>query len=150
MKWRSVVAGLSLALAGCSNFPRDTEGTLDRIKRDKVLHVGLAAPLAPAGMDERARHLIRQVAQEAGASVRVEQGYQEILFDQLENGEVDLVVGRFEAKSPWAKLVSFGPPLLRETQGKTEFHLVAAMRNGENALISLVEREARNIAPDAQ
>ena len=64
--------------------------------------------------------------------------------------EVELVVGRFEAKSPWSKMVSFSPPLAREKQGKTEFMLAAAMRNGENGWIALVEKAARDVAPEAQ
>ena len=148
--WRSLAAAFCVALVGCGEFPRDSEGTLDRIKRDRTLIVGLAAPLAPERLDGRAESLVQQIAAETGATVRLQQGHQEMLFDRLEQGEVDIVLGRFEAKSPWATLVSFGPPLVREKQGKTEFHLTAAMRNGENALISLVEREARNVAPDAQ
>ncbi|HEX8585375.1 MAG TPA: hypothetical protein VF680_13330 [Allosphingosinicella sp.] len=77
-------------------------------------------------------------------------GDAEPMLDQLEQGELDLVIGRFEKKSPWAKLVTIGPPLRREMQGKTEFRLAPVLRNGENAWIALVEREVRDAAPEAQ
>ena len=148
---RSVATlALSLILVGCERFPEDADGTLARIQSEQVIRIGLVAPLVRSRMDSRAKALIERVSAAAAAPVMLSEGYQEALFDQLERGDLDLVIGRFEKKSPWAKLVTLGPPLLREKQGKTEFHLAAGMRNGENAWISLVERESRNLAPDAQ
>lgn len=80
----------------------------------------------------------------------IERGDAEGLLKGLEQGRLDLVLGRFEKKSPWLSLVTFSPPLRVEKEGKETFHLAAAMRNGENAWIGLVEREARDVAPEAQ
>ncbi|HZW46129.1 MAG TPA: hypothetical protein VFF61_01270, partial [Microvirga sp.] len=107
-------------------------------------------PLGEGELDPKAAQLIQRVSSNAGAQARLESGGAEPLLDRLEAGDLDLVLGRFEKKSPWARLVTFGPPLRVEKQGKTTFHLTAAMRNGENAWIALVEREARDVAPEAQ
>lgn len=72
-------------------------------------------------------------------------GDAEPLLARLEESELDLVVGRFTKTSPWATLVALTPPLATEKQGKTEIVLAAAMANGENEWISLVEREAREL-----
>jgi hypothetical protein len=142
---------LAAALAtSCGQFPRDPEDTLNRVRSEGSFRVGLVAPLGQGRLDAKAAQLIQRVSSSAGAQARLEIGDAEPLLDRLESGDLDLVLGRFEKKSPWARLVTFGPPLRVEKQGKTTFHLTAAMRNGENAWIALVEREARNVAPEAQ
>ena len=142
--------GLSLALlaaASCTDFPRDPEGTLDRVRAERSFRVGLVAPLA--GTDPKVGALLGRVARASGARARVESGDAEPLLNRLEEGELELVIGRFEAASPWKRMVSFSPPLRVEKHGKSSFHLVAAMRNGENAWIGLVEREARAVGDPA-
>ena len=141
---------LLLALAGCGDFPRDPHGTLDRIRAERQFRVGLVAPLGEEALDPRAAALLGRVGTAAGAAPRFARGDMETMLDRLETGEVELVLGRFDAKSPWSKMVSFSPPLAREKQGKTEFMLAAAMRNGENGWIALVEKAARDVAPEAQ
>jgi hypothetical protein len=141
---------LVLATAACGEFPRDPQGTLDQVRSTRVFLVGVVAPLGEGPADPKVETLLKGVAAASGARPRLESGDMESLLDRLEEGQLDLVVGRFEAKSPWATLVSFSPPLAKEKQGRTEFYLAAAMRNGENAWIGLVEREARRVAPEAQ
>ncbi len=123
---------------------------MERVRSQGSFRVGLVAPLGQGRLDPKAAQLIQRVSASAGAQARLESGDTEPLLDRLERGELDLVLGRFEKKSPWARLVTFAPPLRVEKQGKTTFHLTAAMRNGENGWIALVEREARNAAPEAQ
>jgi hypothetical protein len=139
--------GLSLALlaaGSCADFPRDPGGTLDRVRAEQSFRVGLVAPLS--GTDPKVDALLRRVALVSGARGQVESGDGEPLLARLEEGELDLVIGRFEAASPWKRMVSFSPPLRVEKLGNTKFNLVAAMRNGENAWIGLIEREARQVA----
>jgi hypothetical protein len=144
------VLGL-LALASCNaGFPRDPEGTLDRVRMERSFRVGLVAPLAEGTSEAKVDALLARIGKVSGASPSVEQGDAEPLLKRLEEGEIDLVIGRFEKKSPWKQLVTFGPPLRIERHGKAEFHLAPLMRNGENAWIALVEREARDVAPEAQ
>jgi hypothetical protein len=138
--------GLCVAIfsaASCADFPRDPNGTLDRVRAERSFTVGLVAPLS--GKDPRVSELLKRVAAVSGARGALESGDAEPLLNRLEEGELDLVIGRFESGSPWKKMVSFSPPLRVEMHGKTKFHLVAAMQNGENAWIGLVEREARDI-----
>ena len=142
--------GLSLALlaaGSCADFPRDPEGTLNRVRAERSFRIGLVAPLS--GSDPKVDALIRRVSKVSGARGQVESSDAEPLLNRLEEGELDLVIGRFEVASPWKRLVSFSPPLRIERHGKTRFQLVAAMRNGENAWIGLVEREAREVGEPA-
>ena len=133
-----------LAASSCGEFPRDAEGTLERVRAERVFRVGLVAPLHAGNLDPRAKALLRRVGQSTGARPSLESGDAEPLLDRLKEGELDLVIGRFEKNSPWKTLVSFGPPLRIQRHKKTEFHLTAAARNGENAWIGLLEAEAPN------
>ena len=140
-----------LAAAGCSgDFPRDPERTLETIRATRQFDVGVIAPV----MQDRGGHLVRafveRMERASGADARIEIGDAEPLLKRLEEGEIDIVIGRFDKKSPWGKLVTIGPPLDTEMRGKAELHLVPAMQNGENAWIALVEGEARDLAPEAQ
>ena len=147
MMWRIGLCLALLAAGSCADFPRDPEGTLHRVRAERSFRVGLVAPLS--GGDPKVAALLRRVAKASGARGQVESGDAEPLLNRLEEGELDIVVGRFEAASPWKRLVSFSPPLRIEKHGKTEFHLVAAMRNGENAWIGLIGREAREVGEPA-
>ena len=142
---RLLVALLLLAASACSDFPRDPDGTLKRVWSEGSFRAGIIAPINPK--DAKVDALLRRVSAASGAKPQLEIGDAEPLLDRLEKGEIDLVIGRFEGSTPWARLVSLSPPLRVEKQGKTEIHLVAAMQNGENAWISLVEGEARNVTP---
>ena len=147
MTWRVALSLALLAAASCADFPRDPEDTLQRVQAERSFSVGLVAPLS--GTDPKIDALLRRVARVSGAQGQVESGDAEPLLNRLKEGELDLVIGRFEAASPWKRMVSFSPPLRVEKHGKTKFHLVAAMRNGENAWIGLVEREARKVGEPA-
>lgn len=79
-----------------------------------------------------------------GAKPVFQPGMLEPLLLDLEAGKLDLVVGgRFDEKTPWKTRVTLGPPIAKaETPiGTTASHIVA--RNGENAWIMLVQREAK-------
>ena len=147
MIWRFCLSLALLAACSCADFPRDPEGTLDRVRAERSFKVGLVAPLS--GRDPKVDALLRRVEKVSGARGQVESGDGEPLLNRLEEGELDLVIGRFEAASPWKRLVSFSPPLRVEKLGKTKFNLVAVMRNGENAWIGLIEREARKVGEPA-
>lgn len=140
-----------LGTAACgADFPRDPDGTLRQIRATRSFSVGIVAPLAHDRHTSDVQALLEQIGGAAGASPRIETGDTEALLKRLEAGQLDLVIGRFDKKSPWAKLVTIGPPLRIEHQGEAELHLAPAMQNGENAWIALVEREARDLAPEAQ
>lgn len=139
---------LLLAASCSSEFPRDPDRTLDKIRAEQRIDVGLIAPLAAS--EPKVHALLDRLTQATDAVPAVEAGDAEPLLKRLEAGDLDLVVGRFDKKTPWAKMVTLGPALRTQKAGKTELRLVPVMRNGENAWIGLVERTARDVAPEAQ
>ncbi len=135
-----------LLFGGCDSIPADPDGTLDRVRAERRLRVGIiassAAPLAP----DRARDLLARLSRATGARPELEQGPAEPLLTRLEEGGLDLVVGEFARKSPWAAQVTLTDPIA--ANGPTI--LAAAARHGENAWIALVHREARAAASGAE
>jgi hypothetical protein len=147
MKGYIFAGAAALGLASCGEFPRDAEGTLDRIRHDRVIRVGIIAPNPEAA---EANRLLQRLSRASGALPKLQEGDLETLLNSLEQGQLDLVLGRLEKKTPWLRRVTVGPPLRREKAGKVEYHLAPVMQNGENAWIALVERETRDAAPEAQ
>jgi hypothetical protein len=135
------------ALGSCGDFPKDPRSTLDRIRTERLFHVGLVSSGSNGNVDPAAMQLIGKIGGATQASPQLVRGETEVLLTDLEEGQLDLVIGDFEKKSPWAARVTFGPPLKTQWQGKSELQLKPAMRNGENAWIALIERETRNLAP---
>ena len=144
MKKPLLALAASCSLSACG-LPKDTDGTLERVRAAGEIRVGLILGSPQGPLDPRARALLERVGRATGAQPRLTGGDAEPLLARLEEGELDLVVGRFTKTSPWATLVALTPPLATEKQGKTEIVLAAAMANGENEWISLVEREAREL-----
>ncbi len=132
----------ALAVAACDAMPADPDGTLERVRGERRFRVGLIAAGAPALAPERARALLHGLSRATGARAAVEQGAAETMLTRLEEGGLDLVVGEFAEQSPWAAQVTLSEPIA--TEGRTI--LAAAARNGENAWIALVHREARAAA----
>ena len=127
---------LLLLLAACGPIPRDPEGTLERVRRTHVIRVGVVEGDRVAAW----RPLLGRVAAATGSAPRMETGALEPLLVRLEQGELDLVVGgAFAEDTPWLARVTLGP-VLRRDRGIAH-HVVA--RNGENAWIMLIERNAR-------
>lgn len=132
----------AILLAGCDAIPADPHGTLERVRGERRFRVGMIAS-GPAGLaPERSRALLNRLSQATGALPSVEHGAAETMLTRLEEGGLDLVVGEFAEQSPWAAQVALTEPIASE--GNTI--LAAAARNGENAWISLVHREARAAA----
>ena len=69
------------------------------------------------------------------------------MLKKLEGGELDLVIGPVDAKSPWMTMVSFLPPLAEQKTPHGLLQLNAIAPNGENAWITLLDREARRVGP---
>jgi len=142
MKTGTLALLLAASLAACSDIPKDSEGSLDQIREQKSFRVGLIA-----GSDDgegRGRRLIEAVAAEAGARPQVTAGAAEHLLTQLEDGEIDLVVGTMAKKSPWALKVHASKPLSPAAENDP-VSLVALARNGENAWISLLHRQVEQV-----
>jgi ABC-type amino acid transport substrate-binding protein len=129
-----------LLAVGCDAIPSDPDGTLDRVRGERLFRVGLIASHAPP--PDRAADLLRRLSRATGAKAAVERGPAESLWTRLEEGSLDLVLGEFAEKSPWAAKVTLSEPI----GPGGPIILAAAARNGENAWIALVHREARAAA----
>jgi ABC-type amino acid transport substrate-binding protein len=138
MKWPLLFA--ALLLAGCDAIPADPDGTFDRVRGERLFRVGLIVSRAPP--PGASAKLLQRLSKATGAKPAIERGPAEGLLARHEEGELDLVLGEFAEKSPWEAKVTFSEPIARS--GPTVF--AAASRNGENAWIALVHREARAIA----
>lgn len=140
------VLGAVLLLAGCSGpFPADPDGTLQRVTGG-TLRVGVTAndPWTatepggpPAGLEV---DLATEFAATLDAGVEFTVGSEEDLIGRLERKELDLVVGGFTGKSPWAAQAALTTPYttVPDEQGKPEPHVMAAPL-GENAFLVALE-----------
>jgi hypothetical protein len=136
---------LALLPTACADYPRDAAGTLDRVRAEQILRVGVVA--GEVGPAERTRldAYIAAVGRATGARPEMTTGPAEPLLLQLERGSIDLAIGAFSEESPWATEVAIIEPLaVREADGG-RVALNAVARNGENGWILLLEREARNL-----
>jgi len=148
MTFRLLPVAVALVAAGCSEIPKDPDETLERIRRQQEFRVGIIAPGADGGETARQRLLLARVARSTGARPRIVTGASEKLLEAIEMGELDLVVGELAQNSPWRKRVTLLPPLEPKTEGenKSQSKLHAVARNGENAWISLLYREAKAVS----
>ena len=144
---KASVAVVVLALAACGPYPRDIDGTTERIRRDGIVRVAFAE-LDP-GQERIARSYAERVAASAGAQIRQQpNGATETVFARLEEGELDLVVAEVATDSPWLAHVAVLEPLARRRAGHRLLTLSPVARNGENRWIALLEIEARDMLAD--
>ena len=141
------VAALA-AVTGACQFPRDVEGTLERVQGG-TMRAGITehepfvslAGSRPTGVEVR---LLEGFARELGAEVEFVQGSEEELVEQLREGELDVVAGGLTKRSPWKKEAAPTRPYAT-THGQvadkavTDRHVMLA-RNGENAFLVRLER----------
>ena len=123
---------LLLLASACSDFPRDSAGTSDRLQGGE-LWVGVTES---AHADEL-RDLASALAKTHRATLRLEAGAVETLLTRVEAGELDLVVGDFDKHSPWAKRVTFSKPA---AGADAPIQAVAATRNGEHRWAMTVDK----------
>jgi polar amino acid transport system substrate-binding protein len=137
-----------VALSACQ-FPRDTDGTLDRV-RGGVLRVGViehepwvsTGEGRPTGVEVA---LIDGFAREIGAEVEFTTGAEEQLIGALHEGGLDLVAGGMTKRSPWKKEASPTRPfatsrlVLGMPEGAAEPEAVVVERGSE--AVGLVERK---------
>lgn len=139
--------GLILLLTtACASFPSDPDDTLERV-RGGVLRVGvsphepwtrLTGVGDPSGTEPE---LVRRFAAGLGAEVTWTPGGEEELMTQLEEGELDLVVGGLTADTPWTDKAAITQPYARarDDAGKMREHVMAAPL-GENAFLLALEK----------
>ncbi|HEY0414730.1 MAG TPA: hypothetical protein VGD66_16480 [Allosphingosinicella sp.] len=139
---------LGAALAGCGTMPRDPDGTLDRVRSERLFRVGVIADGGRADGAAEAAAFVGRVSRATGAKAAVRQGALEPLLLDLQAGQLDLVIGTVSPKSPWAPEVAILRPIAEPTAPQ---HLIVSpiARNGENKWIMLLEREADAVAGGA-
>lgn len=140
--------GLLAALTACGRpFPADPDHTLENIRSSGVVRVGAshhppqvvqAGDRPPTGTEV---DLIEDYADHLGARVEWTVGSETSLIDELEAGELDMVIAGFEADSQWSSRAGLTRPYAEETapDGST-IKRVIAVPAGENALMSDLER----------
>lgn len=135
------MAALVLVLTGCAaHYPADPHRTLSQVTGG-VLRVGVShnEPFvsvegpAPSG---REVELVEDYATTLNAEVEWTRDGEEELVDQLEHGQLDMMVGGLTDKTPWQKKVGLTRPYTQTVDefGQTEKH-VMAVRKGENAFL---------------
>ncbi|HEX2717838.1 MAG TPA: ABC transporter substrate-binding protein [Gemmatimonadaceae bacterium] len=145
----------ALALAVACGLPRDSDGTLDRI-RGGTMRVGFAVDTPwvtdssgmAGGVEGR---IVNGLARSLGARVTWTHGHESELLTALHDRELDLVVGGLSADSPWKKHVAFTKPyhvdsghVVRSLKAKRrEEKHVLALPPGENGWLVYVERFLR-------
>jgi hypothetical protein len=141
MKWLFSLA--LLGAASCSALPTDPDGTLERVRAEHLFRVGIVGA-GPGALAAQQRAFLARVSQSAGARPTLRSGPFEPLLLDLEAGKLDLVVGIIAPDTPWRSEVAILQPL-GETAGGNHLLLAPIARNGENAWIMLLEREARRV-----
>jgi polar amino acid transport system substrate-binding protein len=113
VRW-CVVAAVCGMLAGCE-YPRDPEGTLDRV-RGGVMRVGVAAVdpwvklppgRPPAGVEVE---LVRRFAATLGARVDWVEGTESELMEALHGRQLDVVIAGLTRRSEWQRVAALTRP----------------------------------------
>jgi len=136
------------AVGGCGvAVPADPDGTLDRVRSDRVLRVGVSPnppftvvtdPAAPPSGSEV--DLVSGFARRLDAHVEFVVGGESHLVGGLEDGTVDVMVGGLLEDSPWEKRAALTRPYAETTgpDDTTRAH-VMAVPLGENAMLTELE-----------
>jgi polar amino acid transport system substrate-binding protein len=109
----------AIVAAGCQ-YPRDPDGTLNRVEGG-VMRVGVteADPWVMLEDDRPVAgtevELARRFARELGARIEWVQGSEEELVDAAKEGQVDLVLGGLTSRSRWKKDVAFTRPYVESS-----------------------------------
>ncbi|WP_232493108.1 hypothetical protein [Novosphingobium kaempferiae] len=138
---KRLFTGLLLLLPACQALPQDARGTLARIEHTRKFTVGM---IAGSERGPETDQLIQRIEHASNARAERSLGEADVLLSALADGQIDLVVGAFAKDSPWKTEVSFGPSLKVAGEGGHAIEMKAAMRNGENRWIMLVERASRD------
>ncbi|QIL88703.1 transporter substrate-binding domain-containing protein [Microbulbifer sp. SH-1] len=131
--------------AACDQIPKDPHDTLEKVLRDKRIRVGVIhnppwtdiRSDVPRGLEIE---LVQQFASELGASPKWSIVDVDSAMQQLQRGELDIVVGGLLKSSPYRE-VGFTRPYVEFTPEEGEQRAqVMAVRRGENRWLVTLER----------
>lgn len=144
----AIAAALTLllggALAGCGLVvPADPDGTLDRV-RGGELRVGLSPEPGLVEIDDdEASGALVDIAEDFARSIDADPRWtvrgEESLVAMLEDGRLDVAIGGFTERTPWADRVGVSRPY-PGVPGSDGRPLVVLVPLGENAFLSELER----------
>ncbi|GAA4414063.1 hypothetical protein GCM10023148_09140 [Actinokineospora soli] len=151
-----VVAAVAVLLAAGCQWPRDAEGTLDRV-RGGVLRVGVVEdpPWTVVSDDGSVggaeAELVRRLAERLSARVEWTEGPESTLVGALSHQALDLVIGGLSYSSPWTKDVALTASYFTSAQvvvvpagaGDSVEGLEVAVRAGTPEVTFLHEKGAR-------
>ena len=115
---RAIVASLlcaAVVTAGCQ-YPRDPDGTLERVSDGGVMRVGVAEadPWVVMDGDEPSGgaevEIVRRFARDVGARLEWVHGSEEELVEAAKEGQIDLLIAGLTKRSRWKKDVAFTRP----------------------------------------
>jgi len=110
---------LPILFSGCG-MPRDPGGTFDRVRREKVVRVGMIASdpwttvTAPQQVEGTEADLVKRFAKSLEVEIEWVEGSEGDLLEALAERQLDLAVGGLDAKSPYKKLVGLTKPYYTE------------------------------------
>ncbi len=134
---------LVLALAAC-DFPRDPNGTLQRVETSGEMRTGI---IDDSNNAEASLTLAQSIAQVHSAQPLATQGSAETLLHSLERGDLDIVIGAFAEDSPWTGRVAFTDPANSPNPPDHQPALRAIVQTGENGWLMAVSKAIEGAAP---
>jgi ABC-type amino acid transport substrate-binding protein len=132
-----VAAALSaVVLAGCGQFPRDPQHTLERVSGGKMI-VGVAENPPYVVVDGNSfsgiePELLSRFSDSIEAEITWYRGTESELADALKAGRIDMMAAGLKKDSAWKSEVSFARPYHGDR--------VIALPKGENAFVTTFER----------
>lgn len=129
-----VILIMIVALGSCESFPKDAEGTLNKIS-DHTVRIGKSTSTT-----DYDKQLMNGFAKDINAQVEWVEGDQIKLTELLSHHKIDMAIGGFTKEAPLKKEVAISKPYI--TQGDYEY--VVAIPKGENALLMKLEKYIHN------
>lgn len=142
----ALAAAVVLLLTGCGvQIPADPDGTLERVAGG-TLRAGVAPHGSFTIVDDgdvsgSEAELIRSFAASLDAEVEWTVGSEEALVRELENGELDIVIGGITDETPWIDKAGMTRPYDEFVDPRGDRHkLVMLVPLGENGFLVELER----------
>lgn len=104
-------------LLSCSDFPRDAEGTLNRIKSHREIRVGIIDGVShpqPLAWYRREIDLVKEFAARLDSKTIWIHGTQSSLLELLNKHELDIAIGGYTEDSPLKSEAAFTKPYTEE------------------------------------